>query len=158
MSTQTGYSSRARYLRHVPCCAPLRPGCRVPRSEGGCLMGVRIGGRVGPVSASTRVGGKGCGTVLLGAVVLGLLVKFWYIAVAVAVIALSIYLTRKFPALQTQNLFRPRRYRAEKARQAQPPRPVPPPPGPRGQVVGPRPTYVARETFTRPTWTAQPQP
>jgi hypothetical protein len=52
------------------------------------MMGVRIGGHLGPVSASTRVSGKGCLPALGAALLVGGLIVYWYVAVPVAAIAL----------------------------------------------------------------------
>lgn len=49
-------------------------------------MGVRVGGHVGPVSASKRVSGKGCGLWLLLAIPVGLCAVYWYVALPLAVV------------------------------------------------------------------------
>lgn len=58
-------------------------------------MSVRVGGHVGPVYASKRVSGQGCGVWLIGALVIAPLFVFWYVTLPVlAIIVLSVITIR----------------------------------------------------------------
>ena len=143
-------------------------------------MGFRvgIGTGIGPVrvGASTRIGGRrrgssgsGCGLVFLAAIVIGgigwLASHAWPVLVVLVAIPVGVFLTRRYPALQTQNLFRSRKKRRDDAEVAaitqhllnHANRPTSPSSGTRPTTQpGPVPTYVARETY--PSRTAPPAP